>query len=45
MINMETGMLPKSKEGHDRGKLYIIIRAEAGNVLGEEGICPTDDNP
>ena len=45
MINMETGMLARSKAGHDRGKLYIIIRAEAEYVWVADGRCHTIANP
>ena len=41
MINMETGMLARSLAGHDRGKLYIIIRAEAEYVWVADGRCHT----
>ncbi len=45
MINMKTGMPARSLAGHDRGKLYIIIRAEAEYVWVADGRCHTAAKP
>ncbi|MEZ3503452.1 MAG: KOW domain-containing RNA-binding protein [Lachnospiraceae bacterium] len=45
MVRIETGMLARSKAGHDHGKLYIIIRTEAEYVWLADGVCHTVDNP
>jgi len=45
MVRIETGMLARSKAGHDQQKLYIIIRAEAEYVWLADGDRRTVDNP
>lgn len=45
MVRIETGMLARSKAGHDRNKLYIIIRSEAEYVWLSDGICRTLEKP
>lgn len=45
MIRMETGMLARSKAGHDWNKLYIIIRTEAEYVWLADGVCRTVEKP
>ena len=45
MINMKTGMPARSLAGHDRGKLYIIIRAEAEYGWVADGRCHTAAEP
>lgn len=45
MVNMETGMFAKSKAGHDRNKLYIIIRSDAEYVWLADGIYKTVEKP
>ncbi len=45
MISLETGMLARSLAGHDRGKLYIIIRVEKEYVWIADGLCHTLEKP
>lgn len=45
MVRMETGMPARSLAGHDRGKLYIILRADAEYVWLADGICRTIEKP
>lgn len=45
MVNMETGMLVRSKAGHDRNKLYIIIRSDAEYVWLADGKYKTMEKP
>lgn len=45
MVTMETGMLARSLAGHDRNKLYIIIRTDTEYVWLADGRCRTLENP
>ena len=45
MVTMETGMMARSKAGHDRNKLYIIIRSDAEYVWLADGIYKTVEKP
>ena len=45
MVKMETGMPARSLAGHDRGKLYIIIRTDPEYVWLVDGIYRTLENP
>ena len=45
MVRIEEGMLAKSLAGHDRGRLYVIIRVEAEYVWLADGILRTADKP
>ena len=37
MERVETGMFARSKAGHDKGKLYIILRTESEYVYLTDG--------
>ncbi|MDE7318346.1 MAG: KOW domain-containing RNA-binding protein [Lachnospiraceae bacterium] len=45
MVRMEQGMLARSIAGHDRGRLYVIIRVETEYVWLVDGILRTVDKP
>jgi len=45
MVRMETGMAARSLAGHDRGKLYIIIRTDSEYVWLVDGIYRTLEKP
>lgn len=45
MLKIETGMLAKSLAGHDRNRLYIIIRTDSEYVWLVDGSCRTLENP
>lgn len=45
MVRTETGMLAKSLAGHDRNRLYIIIRTEGEYVWLADGSCRTVERP
>ncbi len=45
MVKIERGMLAKSLSGHDRNRLYIIIRAEEEYVWLVDGSLRTLDKP
>ena len=40
-----TGMTATSLAGHDRGKVYLIIHADAAYVYLADGKCRTLDRP
>ena len=41
MVKMEAGMLARSKAGHDRNRIYVIIRADAEYVWLADGVHRT----
>lgn len=45
MVTIETGMLARSKAGHDRNKLYIIIRSDTEYVWLADGVYKTVEKP
>lgn len=45
MVKMEAGMLARSKAGHDRNRIYVIIRADAEYVWLADGVHRTAENP
>ena len=45
MIHLETGMPARSLAGHDRGRLYIIVSADADCVWVADGRCHTAAKP
>lgn len=45
MVRIETGMMARSLAGHDRRKIYIIIRTDGEYVWLTDGICHTVENP
>ena len=45
MVRIETGMLARSKAGHDRNKLYIIRKSDAEYVWLADGIFKTVEKP
>lgn len=45
MRKIEEGMLARSIAGHDQGRLYVIIRAEAEYVWLVDGILRTVEKP
>ncbi len=45
MMEIRAGMAAWSLAGHDRGKLYIIIRSEGEYVWLADGICHKLENP
>lgn len=45
MFRIEPGMQARSLAGHDRGKIYRIIRAESEYVWLVDGVCHTEKNP
>ena len=45
MIHLETGMQARSLAGHDRGRLYIIVSADADCVWVADGRCHTAAKP
>lgn len=45
MVRIEAGMLARSKAGHDRNKLYIIIRSDAEYVWLADGVFRTIEKP
>jgi len=45
MIKLEPGMLAKSLAGHDRKKIYIIIKIEAEYVWVADGRCHLVESP
>ena len=45
MVRIEEGMLARSLAGHDKNRLYVIIRTEAEYVWLVDGISRTLENP
>lgn len=45
MERFEIGMLAKSKAGHDKNSIYVIINADETYVYLVDGILKTIDNP
>ena len=45
MERVETGMFARSKAGHDKGKLYIILRTESEYVYLTDGKLRPMANP
>lgn len=45
MSKEEIGMLAKSKAGHDKGRVYIIIEEEGAYVYLADGIIRTLEKP
>ena len=45
MERVETGMFARSKAGHDKGKLYIILRTEGEYVYLTDGKLRPMANP
>ena len=45
MERVETGMFARSKAGHDKGKLYIILRTESEYVYLTDGRLRPMSNP
>lgn len=45
MVNMEPGMMARSLAGHDRNKLYIIIKTDTEYVWLVDGISRTVEKP
>lgn len=45
MIDMKTGMLAKSKAGHDKDTIYIIWKVEGAYVYLVDGVLRTTDRP
>lgn len=45
MIRIEEGMFARSLAGHDRNRLYVIIRREAEYVWLVDGILRTLERP
>ncbi|MCD8361362.1 MAG: KOW domain-containing RNA-binding protein [Lachnospiraceae bacterium] len=45
MLRIEAGMQAKSLTGHDRGRIYRIIRADEEYVWLVDGIHRTEENP
>lgn len=45
MIDMRTGMLVKSKAGHDKDKIYIIWKEEGAYVYLADGLRKTKEQP
>ena len=45
MVRTETGMLASVLAGHDRNKLYIIIRTDAEYVWLADGVYKTLEKP
>ena len=45
MVKMEAGMLARRKAGHDRNRIYVIIRADAEYVWLADGVHRTAENP
>lgn len=45
MDRYETGMLVRSKAGHDEGKVYVIIGVEGEYVYLADGKLKTIDRP
>lgn len=45
MVTIETGMLARSKAGHDQDKLYIIIRSDTEYVWLADGVYKTLEKP
>ncbi len=44
-MKMEIGMLAKSKAGHDKGHIYVIIEIDETYVYLVDGKIRTLDNP
>lgn len=45
MNRYETGMLARSKMGHDKGHVYIIMKEEDAYVYLVDGVLKTISNP
>lgn len=45
MERVETGMLARSKAGHDAGKVYVIIRMDEKSVYLADGKLRTLEKP
>lgn len=45
MIDIKTGMLAKSKAGHDKDKVYIIWKVEGAYVYLVDGVLKTTEHP
>ena len=45
MVRIEEGMLARSLAGHDRDRLYVIIRRDAEYVWLVDGISRTVEKP
>ncbi|HIS25840.1 MAG TPA: KOW domain-containing RNA-binding protein [Candidatus Pullilachnospira intestinigallinarum] len=45
MENVCAGMMARSLAGHDRGKVYLIVHADAAYLYLADGKCRTLDRP
>lgn len=45
MIDMRTGMLVKSKAGHDKDQIYLIWKEECAYIYLVDGVHRTLDKP
>lgn len=45
MKELETGMLARSKAGHDKGEIYLICGVDEGYVYLADGKSRTCDRP
>lgn len=45
MMEIKSGMLAKSKAGHDKGKIYLIIRQDEAYVYLADGSAKTFADP
>lgn len=45
MIDFEIGMLAKAKAGHDKGKIYIIVKMDDGYVYLTDGATKRKESP
>ncbi len=45
MLRIEVGMQAKSLAGHDRGRIYRIIRVDEEYVWLVDGVHRTEENP